>query len=59
MPHGILSILWYLWINDVIQVDTVIKALALEDYELGSLTKESITVFKGNKKFEFRYGQNL
>jgi hypothetical protein len=59
MPHGILSILWYLWINDVIQVDTVIKALALEDYELGSLTKESITAFKGNKKFEFRYGQNL
>ena len=59
MPHGILSILWYLWINDVIQVDTVIKALALEDYELGSLTKESITAFKRNKKFEFRYGQNL
>jgi hypothetical protein len=59
MPHGILSILWYLWINNVIQVDTVIKALALEDYKLGSLTKESITVFKGNKKFEFRYGQNL
>jgi hypothetical protein len=59
MPHGILSILWYLWVNNVIQVDTVIKALALEDYKLGSLTKESITVFKGNKKFEFRYGQNL
>lgn len=58
MPHGILSILWYLWVNNVIQVDTVIKALALEDYKLGSLTKESITVFKGNKKFEFRYGQN-
>jgi hypothetical protein len=59
MPHGILSMLWYLWVNNVIQVDTVIKALALEDYKLGSLTKESITVFKGNKKFEFRYGQNL
>ena len=59
MPHGILSMLWYLWVNNVIQVNTVIKALALEDYKLGSLTKESITVFKGNKKFEFRYGQNL
>ena len=56
MQHNYLSILWYLWVNNIIQVDAVIKALALEDYELGSITKESITAFKENKKFEFRYG---
>ena len=56
MPHGMLSMLWYLWINNIIQVDTVIKALALENYELGSITKEGITAFKENKRFEFRYG---
>ena len=59
MSHGMLSILWYLWINNVIQVDTVIKALALENYELGSITKEGITAFKENKRFEFRYAQNV
>ena len=37
-----LSILWYLWVSNVIQVDTVIKALALENYELGSITKKGI-----------------
>ena len=57
MPHGMLSILWYLWVNNVIQVDAVIRALALEDYELGSITKEGITVFKENERFEFRYGK--
>ena len=56
MQHNYLPILWHLWINNIIQVDAVIKALALEDYELGSITKESITAFKENKKFEFRYG---
>ena len=56
MPHGMISILWYLWVSNVIQVDTVIRALALEDYELGSITKEGITVFKENERFEFRYG---
>lgn len=52
-----LSILWHLWISNVIQADTVIRALALEDYELGSITKEGITVFKENERFEFRYGK--
>jgi len=56
MQHNYLPILWHLWVNNIIQVDAVIKALALEDYELGSITKESITAFKENKKFEFRYG---
>ena len=51
-----ISILWHLWINNVIQVDTIIRALALEGYELGSITKEGITVFKENERFEFRYG---
>jgi hypothetical protein len=57
MQHNYLSILWYLWINNIIQVDAVIKALALEDYELGSITKEGITVFKENERFELRYGK--
>ena len=57
MPHGMLSILWYLWVNNVIQVDAVIRALALEDYELGSITREGITIFKDNERFEFRYGK--
>ena len=56
MPHNYLQILWYLWINNIIQVDAVVRALALEDYNLGSLTKEGITAFKENEKFEFRYG---
>ena len=56
MQHNYLPILWHLWINNIIQVDTVIKALALENYDLGSLTKEGITAFKENEKFEFRYG---
>jgi hypothetical protein len=56
MQHSYLPILWHLWINNIIQVDTVIKALALEGYNLGSITKESITAFKENEKFEFRYG---
>jgi hypothetical protein len=57
MQHNYLPILWHLWINNIIQVDAVIKALALEDYELGSITKEGITVFKENERFEFRYGK--
>jgi hypothetical protein len=57
MQHNYLPILWHLWINNIIQVDTVIKALALEGYELGSITKEGITVFKENERFEFRYGK--
>lgn len=57
MPHGMISILWHLWISKVIQIDTIIRALALEDYELGSITKEGITVFKENERFEFRYGK--
>jgi integrase len=56
MPHNYLQILWYLWVNNIIQVDAVVRALALEDYNLGSLTKEGITAFKENEKFEFRYG---
>jgi len=54
-PHNYLQILWYLWVNNVIQVDTVIRALALEDYDLGSLTREGITAFKENEIFEFKY----
>ena len=57
MSQEILSALWYLWVNNIIQVDVVIKALTLQNCELGSLTKESITVFKENEKFEFRYGK--
>ena len=57
MEHNYLPILWHLWINNVIQVDAVIRALALENYELGSITKEGITVFKENERFEFRYGK--
>ena len=57
MSHNYLPILWHLWINNIIQVDAVIRALTLEDYELGSITKEGITVFKENERFEFRYGK--
>ena len=57
MSQEILSALWYLWVNNIIQVDVVIKALTLQNCKLGSLTKESITVFKENEKFEFRYGK--
>jgi hypothetical protein len=56
MQHNYLSFLWHLWINNIIQVDTVIKALALEGYDLGSITKESITAFKENERFEFKHG---
>jgi hypothetical protein len=57
MSQEILSALWYLWVNNIIQVDVVIKALTLQNCKLGSLTKESITVFKEDEKFEFRYGK--
>ena len=56
MPHGFLHNLWYLWRNNIIEVDIVIKALALQDYELGSITKQHITAFRENEKYEFRYG---
>ena len=59
MLNGFLGTLWYLWISNVIQVDTIIKALALEDYELEALTKEGIVASKGNETFEFRYGQKI
>ena len=57
MSQEILSALWYLWVNNIIQVDVVIKALTLQNCKLGSLTKESITVFKEDERFEFRYGK--
>ena len=57
MSQEILSALWYLWVNNIIQVDVVIKALTLQNCKLGSLTKESITVFKEDKRFEFSYGK--
>lgn len=56
MSNGFLGTLWYLWISNVLTVDTVIKALALDNYELESLTKEGIVASKENEKFEFRYG---
>ena len=59
MLNGFLGTLWYLWVSNVLTVDTVIRALALEDYELESLTKKGITASKGNEKFEFRYGQKV
>jgi predicted Abi (CAAX) family protease len=58
-PDNYIQTLWYLWVNNIIQVDVVVKALTLKDYNLGSLTKEGITAFKENEKFEFRYGQKV
>jgi hypothetical protein len=57
MQHNYLPILWHLWVNNIIQVDAVIRALALEDYELGSITKKGITAFKDNERFEFKLGE--
>ena len=59
MQNGFLGTLWYLWISNVIQTDVIIRALALDDYELEALTRESIVASKGNEKFEFRYGQKV
>jgi hypothetical protein len=41
MPHGMLSILWYLWVNNVIQVNTVIKALGPMTYKTGVKVKRN------------------
>ncbi len=56
IPDNYIQVLWYLWVNNIISIYTVNEALTLEGYEIGSLTKQGITAFKENEKYEFRYG---
>ena len=55
MPNQCLPTLWTLWVNNVIEPATVIKALEVYGYSLSYIGNSGLKTFKENETFEFIY----
>ena len=55
MPNQYLQTLWTLWVNNIIEPATVIKALEVYGYSLSYMGNSGLKTFKENERFEFKY----
>ena len=56
MANGYLSTLWNMWMNKIINKETIQNAVSVYGYTLTSLSETGIVVQNENETFEYQYG---